>query len=105
MNLESPTAREWLRRELEQVHGAEYQWAATLNTAFSRAIAAFLKRDNAVKVTLKDYQPTDDVFLIKPLVTNSTTIVFGDGGSCKTYITLAMMVMSSWAAIASATAC
>ena len=90
INILSSSQRTELRRELDNLHGKELQWGRVLNTVFTMVRHSYEERDQAVDAA--DIPDSDgDRFSVDPLLPEGhATILFGDGGTSKSYFSFAL---------------
>jgi len=90
LNLTSVSGRESFRRQLDEMFGKEVRWTAALNRVCDMVRAAWESRDPTVLLSEAPEVPT--AHLLYPYVlAEEPVILFGQGGSFKTYLAL------SWA--------
>lgn len=88
INLLSGSARESLRRALENFYTKDLQWAEVLNTSYILTRRAFLESDPSERADVIP-EPEDLQHLIKPLLLEGVpTVLFGHGDSGKTFVAL-----------------
>jgi len=93
MNILSNSATDSLRRNLENLYGKELQWTQMINSAFRRVREAYTTIDYAIDTATMEPLDAQDLFLVNPLLpTDSPTILFGDGGSFKTYLAISLAI-------------
>lgn len=90
VNLLSQSARQALERALAGQFGKDMNWTTVVSVAYSRVQAAYFGQERAVHIAqLPDRQRVE--FLIEPfLLREQPTVLFGDGGAGKTYLSYAM---------------
>ena len=94
INLLSQSGREGVRRELQHIIGVEHK---TLTVLFNRAIQEaqrrFLDQPRAVRVT-EIASPGEVEYIVGNLIldTERPTILFGPGGSLKTFIMMSILL-------------
>lgn len=89
-NLLSSSARTELRRELEGMHGREFDWPGSINTAFALCRQTFLQMDRALRVDAIN-DPGELHMLIDPILpAGDATLLHANGGTGKTYVGLAL---------------
>ncbi len=89
LNLTSTSQRETLVRKLEKRYGTPPQWEAIIERICRESAKAF--RQGAPIVALRPVAPTATRELVEKLLPlGETTVLFGDGGSGKSYLGLAV---------------
>ncbi|MCI0778092.1 MAG: AAA family ATPase, partial [Chloroflexi bacterium] len=88
LNVTSLSNRESFRRQLDEMFGKEGGWTRRLNIACSMVRKAHNERDNSI-VLLEAPEVTTQHLLAPYMLTDGPTIIFGQGGSAKTYLALA----------------
>ncbi len=85
INLSSISARETLRRDLDNVYGKTLGWTKLLNTMFGLVRSGFLSQDLSKDLTeIEDGR--GDLFFLEPfLPADAMTIMFGNGESLKSF--------------------
>lgn len=88
LDLESASQRTQLRRDLDEMYGKELKWTEVLNEAVAIARQAYIDIERAVDVNEIDYGlDMEETMLAPPLLPdNAPTIIFGDGGTAKSYV-------------------
>ena len=93
LNLSSLSNREQFRRQLDEMYGKQ-EWTAKLNRACQLARDNFRQRDKSV--VLLEAPPLLLEYLVRSfLLGDGSTILFGQGGSAKTYLALLMAICIS----------
>lgn len=93
INIMSSSARTEMRRDLDALFGKEFGWTAIVNKAFANLREAYAAVDMAVDTSSIEVSHGQELYLVNPLLPfNSPTIMFGDGGSFKTYIAIALSI-------------
>lgn len=91
INLLSSSARTEMRRDLDELYGKTWGWTAILNRAIQQVRTAYASVDHALDAATMEVVPGQELFLVDSLLPfNSPTIMFGDGGSFKTYIAISL---------------
>ena len=95
LNLDSSTARNQLRIDMEKLYGKEYNWTALLNKAIYRARDTYLTQERATDI-FNVPDPIGEPMLVAPLlVADGPTVWFGDGSSGKSYLSFLLALCSS----------
>ena len=93
-NIMSLTGRTEVRRALDDMFGKEWGWTAKLNRACKMAHEAHFNRDDSV--VLIEAEKTEEAYVLYPfVVTDGPAILFGQGGSGKTWLALYIAVCAS----------
>jgi hypothetical protein len=89
LNLSSGPTRTALVKTLKD-SVARVDWRPLLEEICTEATKTYRQGNPVVFLTPSDHLPTnDELFLVEPLVCRGdTTVIFGDGGSCKGYLAL-----------------
>ena len=92
LNMLSPSAVTDMRRTLAEIYGKEHDWPKLLASVIALVRNNYVAADRSIDVT--DIPLDDDaLLLIDPLIpTNAATVLFGDGGSAKSYLALSLCV-------------
>lgn len=90
INVMSASAREGLRRQLEQMH-PDQPWTPLLNAAVSRLCAAFFDADASLDMALVEPRSLEQRYRVGTILPEGQpTIFFGDGSTDKTYMALVL---------------
>ena len=93
INILSNSATDSLRRNLENLYGKELQWTQIINSAFRRVRESYTAIDYAIDTATIEQLDAQDLFLVNPLLpADSPTVLFGDGGSFKSYVAIALAI-------------
>ena len=88
INLLSSSSVTDLRRTLNEIFGKEHDWPRLLASVVNLVITNYSNADRSEDVTDIEV-PEGDMFLASPLLPlDAPTVVFGDGGSSKSYLAL-----------------
>lgn len=89
INVMSTSAREGLRRQLEQSHDPALPWAAMINTAVSRLRTAYFETDFSIDLSTVEPRNEQERYRVGLLLPEGQpTVFFGDGSTGKTYLSL-----------------
>ena len=89
INVMSTSARDSLRRQLEQSHDPALPWAALINTAVSRLRTAYFQTDFSVDLSTVEPRNEEERYRVGILLPEGQpTVFFGDGSTAKTYLAL-----------------
>lgn len=89
INLLSLSNRDAYRRSLEATFGKDFDWAGLLGQAIQLARQAYGERDPSIRL-LDAPEEAARPSLLAPWVIGGPSIVFGKGGSAKTFLALGM---------------
>ena len=92
LNMLSPSAVTDMRRTLGEIYGKEHDWPKLLASVIALVRNNYVAADRSIDVTDIPINE-DDLLMIDPLIpTNAATVLFGDGGSAKSYFALSLCV-------------
>ena len=92
LNMLSPSSVTDMRRTLAEIYGKEHDWPKLLASVIALVRSNYVAADRSIDVT--DIPITgDDLLMIDPLIpAHAATVLFGDGGSAKSYLALSLCV-------------